>query len=311
MDMGIWQIMGADDDELLGKIHCGEDFGKEGEHGTSSSWKWRLVIAYDGTQYLGWQWQPKGGSVQYMIEDALMKVTRCTRKDLLVVAASRTDAGVHAWGQVAHFVTPFCFERLDRLHLSLNGILPQDIRIREIAAAQPNFHARYYAHKKMYHYTVYVAAVMDPCQRFYAWHVRESLNIGAMTEAAQFFVGVHDFTTFANSSKDSVQRDLAREILSFNIVDEAPILRFEVEGTGFFYKQVRNMVSLLLEVGKGILPPRSVCDLLASHDRTKLARVCVTAPPQGLCLISVSYDEIFLAAPRKFHLESTHHLHHV
>ncbi|CAK9232506.1 unnamed protein product, partial [Sphagnum troendelagicum] len=261
---------------------------------SQSTWKWRLLIAYDGSKYSGWQLQPGTLTVQHMIEDALGKATRCSREQLQLAASGRTDAGVHAWGQVAHFVTFHCFEDLEILHASLNGILPHDVRIREVSAVHPDFHARFSAQRKTYKYKAYVAPVMEPFQRSYAYHIRHQLNINAMQAAALYFVGKHDFSAFANASNDLSLRPPVREIVRFNVVATGPQFEFEVEGTGFLYRQVRNMVGLLIEVGKEVIPPSAVQSVLESQDRTKLARIARSAPPNGLYLMSVLYDESLL-----------------
>ena len=120
--------------------------------------------------------------------------------------------------QVAHFVTPFCFDNLEPLHVSLNGILPSDIRIREIAPVHPDFHARHSACRKTYQYKAVVAPVMEPFRHNYAYHIRHRLNIAAMQEAASYFVGVHNFSAFANASSDSTVRSVVRELLRFSVV---------------------------------------------------------------------------------------------
>lgn len=119
--------------------------------------------------------------------------------------------------QVAHFTTPICFDDLEPLHTSLNGILPPDIRILEASSVQPDFHARYSACRKTYYYKAYVSAVMDPFQRNYAYHIRNHINVAAMQEAASYFVGVHKFSAFANHSADNSSRDLLRELLRFTV----------------------------------------------------------------------------------------------
>ncbi|XP_044484734.1 tRNA pseudouridine synthase A isoform X3 [Mangifera indica] len=191
----------------------------------SPGFKWRLVIAYDGTRYAGWQFQMSPPTIQCVVEKALIRVTKLERKDLLLVGASRTDTGVHAWGQVAHFITPFNYDSLDSIHAALNGLLPSDIRVREISPAVPEFHARFSAKSK-----------------------------GAL-------------------------------------------LQLEVEGSGFLYRQVRNMVALLLQIGKEALPPDIVPKILSTRDRRELAKYALSAPPHGLCLVAVNYNEEHLQLP--------------
>ncbi|KAH9312085.1 hypothetical protein KI387_027120, partial [Taxus chinensis] len=228
-------------------------------------------------------------TVQCAVGDALTKLTKLGRKELSLVGAGRTDAGVHAWGQVAHFTTPFLFDQLESLHAGLNGILPHDIRVREITAVKNEFHARYSALKKTYHYKIYNDAIMDPFQYSYACHCAHKLNINVMKQATNHFIGMHDFSAFITMSHDGLPRDPRREIFRFDVVKMGANLQLEIEGSGFFYKQVRNMVALLLEIGKEAIPPDIVLEVLASRDRRRLARLCRIAPPQGLCLMSVTY----------------------
>ncbi|XP_024358741.1 uncharacterized protein [Physcomitrium patens] len=258
---------------------------------TQPGWKWRLVISYDGTQYSGWQIQKNYVSIQEKVEDALSKFTRLPRDELKLVGAGRTDAGVHAWGQVAHFTTPTCFCDLEPLHTSLNGILPPDIRILEVSSVQPDFHARYSACRKTYQYKAYVSPVMDPFQHAYAYHIKNSVNIAAMEEAASYFVGTHNFSAFANHSADTASRDTLRDLLSFTVSSIGPQLLFEVEGKSFMYKQVRNMVGLLVQVGKELVPPSMVRTILLTEDRRELAKISPVAPAHGLYLMSVGYDD--------------------
>ncbi|KAG0609467.1 hypothetical protein M758_8G186500 [Ceratodon purpureus] len=265
-----------------------------GDENAQPAWKWRLVISYNGTQYSGWQIQKSHATVQQKVEDALSKCTRVSRDELKLVGAGRTDAGVHALGQVAHFTTPTCFDDLEPLHASLNGILPPDIRIREVSSVQPDFHARYSACRKTYQYKAYVSPVMDPFQHNHAYHIKNHVNVAAMQEAASYFLGVQNFSAFANHSADPSSRDLLRELLSFTVSSTGPQLLFEVEGRSFMYKQVRNMVGLLIEVGKELVPPSIVKTILRTEDRRELARISPVAPAHGLYLMSVAYDDRLL-----------------
>ncbi|KAH7441569.1 hypothetical protein KP509_03G044000 [Ceratopteris richardii] len=232
-----------------------------------------------------------------MLERALERITKLSREELLVIGASRTDSGVHAWDQVAQFQTPFEVEDLRTFHASINGILPNDIRVREIAAVSPEFHARYRAKGKIYHYKVYCNPVMDPFQLRYALHVRETLNIYAMKEAAGFLVGEHDFSAFANASKQQMKGGFVRKIYRLDITEMGANYLFEIEGNGFLYKQVRNMVGLILVVGKELLPPSAVETILSSRCRKLLAYHAPTAPSHGLHLMHVMYNEEDLIAP--------------
>ncbi|KAL5700612.1 tRNA pseudouridine(38-40) synthase [Ranunculus cassubicifolius] len=264
---------------------------------TSPTDKWRMVIAYDGTLFSGWQYQESSPSIQCHLEKVLTKATKLEREELTLVGASRTDKGVHAWGQVAHFITPFNYERLDSIHSALIGQLPPAIRVREISPALPEFHARFSTESKIYHYKIYTDTFMDPFQRLYAYHCPFKLNACAMREAAQYFVGKHDFTSFVNAQHNAYPRSPVKCILRFDVIEMGPLVRLEVEGTGFLYRQVRNMVALLIQIGKEAIPPAIVPMILDARDRKVLAKFTVAAPPHGLCLMSVKYNEKLLEPP--------------
>ncbi|XP_068326829.1 uncharacterized protein [Pyrus communis] len=260
-------------------------------------YKWRLVIAYDGTRYAGWQYQSSPPTVQCFVEKALMSATKLERNDLHFVGASRTDKGVHAWGQVAHFVTPFGYDSIESIHAALNGLLPDDIRVREINPAVPEFHARFSAKSKIYHYKIYNDTFMDPFQRHYAYHSAHKLNAAVMREAANYFIGNHDFSAFVNASQKERVRDPVKDIFRFDVIELGVLLRLEVEGSGFLYRQVRNMVALLIQIGREALPPDIVPKILATRDRRALAKYTMFAPPHGLCLVTVKYNEAHLRLP--------------
>ncbi|XP_075653657.1 uncharacterized protein LOC142624043 isoform X1 [Castanea sativa] len=263
----------------------------------SSGFKWRLVIAYDGTRYSGWQYQQSPPTIQCIVEKALTQETKLERKDLLLVGASRTDKGVHALGQVAHFVTPFNYDSLESIHAALNGLLPSDIRVQEISPAMPEFHARFSAKRKIYHYKIYNDTIMDPFQHRYAYHSAYKLNAAVMREAASYFIGKHDFSAFVNASHNDRVRDPVKNIFRFDVIEMGALLQLEVEGSGFLYRQVRNMVALLLQIGKEAIPPDIVPMILASRDRKELAKYALSAPPHGLCLVTVNYNEEHLGLP--------------
>ncbi|KAG9459960.1 hypothetical protein H6P81_004468 [Aristolochia fimbriata] len=261
------------------------------------SYKWRMVIAYDGTNYSGWQYQEKSPTIQCIIEKALVRITKLDRKQLCLVGASRTDTGVHARGQVAHFVTPFTYDSLNSLHAALSGLLPHGIRVREISGARPDFHARFSTKGKIYHYKIYNDPIVDPFQRHFVYHSAYKLNAAVMREAAKYFVGVHDFSAFENASRRDGKANPVKEIFRFDVVEMGAILQLEVEGSGFLYRQVRNMVALLIQIGKEALPPDVVPKIIATRDRKELAKVTLPAPPHGLCLMSVNYSKELLEPP--------------
>ncbi|KAI8526474.1 hypothetical protein RHMOL_Rhmol12G0000200 [Rhododendron molle] len=252
------------------------NLGGRREDPNQAGYKWRMVIAYDGTRFSGWQYQPSPPTIQSIVEKALTQITKQERRDLHLVGASRTDTGVHAWGQVAHFVTPFNYERLDSIHAALNGLLPSDIRIREISPAAPEFHARFSVKSKIYHYKIYNSSIMDPFQRHYAYHNVYKLNSDVMREAAKHFIGKHDFSSFVNASRNDRSPDPVKNIFRFDITE---------------------MVALLLQIGREAIPPDIVPKILATRDRKELAKVALPAPPHGLCLVSVSYNEEHLRLP--------------
>ncbi|XP_074383093.1 uncharacterized protein LOC141724745 [Apium graveolens] len=279
------------------KLQQGNGSEEEQQGQSGHSHKWRLLISYDGTRFSGWQYQKSPPTIQCLIEQALTQVTKLERKDLCVVGASRTDAGVHAWGQVAHFSTPFNYDSLESAHAAMNGLLPPDIRVREFSAALPEFHARFSVSSKIYTYKIYNDATMDPFQRHYAYHSTYKLNTAAIKEAAQFFVGEHNFSSFVNTSRTSYSPNPVKNILRFDVIEMGPLLQLEVEGSGFLYRQVRNMVALLLQIGREAIPPDIVPKILASCDRRELAKYALAAPPHGLCLVNIKYNEKHLQLP--------------
>lgn len=199
--------------------------------------------------------------------------------------------------QVAHFVTPFNYDNLERIHAALNGLLPADIRVREISPAVPEFHARFSAEGKTYHYKIYNDTVMDPFQRHFAYHSAYKLNADVMREAAKHFVGKHDFSAFANASHNDGVPNPVKKILRFDVFEMGALIQLEVEGSGFLYRQVRNMVALLIQVGREAIPPDIVPKILATRDRKELAKYALCVPPHGLCLVNVKYNQDHLRLP--------------
>ncbi|XP_059637365.1 uncharacterized protein LOC132279330 isoform X2 [Cornus florida] len=264
---------------------------------TVPGYKWRLVIAYDGTRYSGWQYQQSPPTIQCIVEKALTRITKLERKDLVLVGASRTDTGVHAQGQVAHFVTPFNYDSLESIHAALSGLLPPDIRVSEISPAVPEFHARFSARSKIYHYKIYNDPIMDPFLRQYAYHNVYKLNSAVIRDAAKYFIGKHDFSAFANASHNDRVPNPVKNIFRFDVIEKGPLLQLEVEGSGFLYRQVRNMVALLLQIGREAIPPDIVPKILATRDRKELAKFALSGPPHGLCLVAVKYNEEHLRLP--------------
>jgi tRNA pseudouridine38-40 synthase len=245
--------------------------------------KYKLTIAYDGTAYSGWQIQNNAVSIQSLLEKALATILRTPTP---VFASGRTDAGVHAKGQIAHFTSEIAPD-LKRLHLSLNGILPDDIRILSVEEASPDFHARYSAVSKEYHYHLHLERTTDPFKRLYAYHDYSPLDLEKMKDAALCFIGTHDFTTFANeASKGSAAKNPVRTITRLDICYEQGGIRLEFEGDGFLYKMVRNITGTLLEVARGKLTVESIPKLFEAKDRSLAPPA---APSRGLFLVKVNY----------------------
>lgn len=245
--------------------------------------KYKLSLAYDGTHYCGWQIQPNGVSIQSKIHEALHIALK---SPLFVVGSGRTDAGVHALAQVAHFEHA---EEVDtyRLLAALNGLLPVDIRIKSIEQVPLDFHAQYSAIAKTYHYHLYLEQVMDPFRRLYTYQVRRKIDLKLLQKAAQRFIGTHDYTTFANEAHaGSASRDPVRTLKRLDVIPEEGGIRLEFEADGFLYKMVRNIVGTLLEVASGKRALYEIETLFAAKDRRKAGRA---VPPQGLFLVKVDY----------------------
>lgn len=243
--------------------------------------KYKLTVAYDGTSYGGWQIQPNAISIQELIEKALSTILRAPTK---ISGSGRTDAGVHALGQTAHFVA----EQLEpgRVQKSLNGLLPPDIRILQIEEVESSFHARYTASSKEYHY--HLASVIDPFNRLYAYHPHTSLDINLLQSAAQCFIGSHDFTSFANDSGDE-DKSFVRTIFRLDCCPEEKGIRLEFEGDGFLYKMVRNITGTLVAAASGKLPVDEIPRIFDAKDRRKAP---AAAPALGLFLVNVNYNSL-------------------
>jgi tRNA pseudouridine38-40 synthase len=247
--------------------------------------KFKLVIAYDGAGYEGWQVQKTGTGVQEKVEAALAKLFPSQPR---VHSSSRTDAGVHALGMVAHFEAPRAEFKMPacKLALALNAWLPEDIRVLSAARAPRNFHARFDATGKQYRYLVWNHSAMNPLLRHTAWHVTRKLDLAAMCAAARLFPGKHDFKSFAGTRSyemESTVRTLAR----CDLRRRGPLLTFVIEGDGFLYKMCRGIVGTLVQVGEGKIAPADIKQILAHRDRRVAG---MTAPAHGLVLWKVFYQ---------------------
>lgn len=241
----------------------------------------KLIIAYDGTSYLGWQEVGDGPT----IEETLRQVLEMIYQEKIVLqAASRTDKGVHAEGQVVNFFTQK-EKDLKRLKRSLNQLLPPTIQIKDISIAPETFHPTLEAIGKEYHYHLSLGPVQSPFQRHYSWHLPAPLNIPLMKQAAASFIGTHNFAAFCNAC-DPYPKDTIRTLNRISLVQEGENLRIEVEGNSFLYKMVRNLVGTLVYIGNGKLSIEEGRKLIDQKDRTLAG---MTAPAHGLILNQVFY----------------------
>ncbi len=244
----------------------------------------KLVIAYDGTSYLGWQKTGNGPSIEESLEHVLEQILQ---HPVTLQAASRTDAGVHAYGQVVNFFTKKEDLNLQRLQISLNQLLSPDIVVLSIQEELLNFHPTLDCKQKEYHYFFCKNDVQMPEHRLYSWHCPKLLFLPEMHQAAQFFLGRQDFSALCNFRKQQHYSSYIREVYSIDLVD-LPNNRLLVKicGQNFLYKMVRNIVGTLVYVGMGKMALKELPSLLLSQDRTKAG---ITAPAHGLFLYKVMY----------------------
>jgi len=245
---------------------------------------YKMLIAYDGTQYGGWQSQINTVSIQALIQDALSTILR---KKTAVTASGRTDAGVHALGQVAHFIHHEELN-LSKILFSLNALLPPDIRILALDRAAFSFHARFSAVSKLYHYYLHLDPALDPFQRLYTYRPPHSVDLSLLSEGARYFIGTHDFTSFANTRCSSSKNGNIRTIHRLDIMEQEKGVCLAFEGNGFLYKMVRNIVGSLLDVCRGKLFLKDIPRIFEAKDRRAAG---IAAPPQGLFLMQVHYTE--------------------
>jgi tRNA pseudouridine38-40 synthase len=260
----------------------------------------RIVLAYDGTDYIGWQRQASGTSIQGLIEDALRELDG---RDVSVAGAGRTDAGVHALGQVASFSLERTIEPLTVLR-SLNAKLPADIRVRTAETAPPDFHARFDARAKTYRYRIWNGEVVNPFERRYVWHMVSPLDVEAMASAARILEGTHDFAAFQGAGSDasttvrtitqSTIESIQPTIQSAVRDPQSALIEFTIAGDGFLRHMVRAIVGSLVEIGRGRQPASWLGEVLASRRRERAGQ---TAPPHGLALVAVDYGARLAAEP--------------
>ncbi len=243
---------------------------------------YKLLIAYDGTRYLGWERQPGTDmTIQGKLEHVL---SRMAGQPVEIIGAGRTDAGVHAKGMTAnvHLDTDLA---PDRIRDYMNRYLPDDIGIREVKKASNRFHSRYNAFGKTYCYTCYIGQIKPVFNRKYVYIPEEMPDIKKMQEAAGYLTGIHDFKSFCHNAK--MKKSTIRNVDRIEIVKKGDYLNFTYHGTGFLQYMVRILTGTLLEVGTGKRTPDSMEELLEARNRSLAG---FTAPPQGLCLMEVDYD---------------------
>jgi tRNA pseudouridine38-40 synthase len=265
----------------------------------------KMIVAYDGTDFHGWQIQPGQPTIQGHLIGVLRQLTQ---ESVNVQGAGRTDAGVHAWGQIASFKTHSELSPAELLR-GCNALLPPSIRVREAEEVGPDFHARWAAQAKTYVYSIYRGPVVPPFRWRYVLHVAQELDFAAMAEAARCFEGQRDFTSFsasAGADEDERDRTMIRTVFRSELIDlsgsslaesAVPLCGqqrcaeewlYIVRGTSFLRYMVRKIVGTILQVGRGRIAAGEIAGLLEKRDR---ACSGPTAPPQGLCLESIEYPD--------------------
>nr|MBI3612674.1 tRNA pseudouridine(38-40) synthase TruA [Nitrospirota bacterium] len=240
----------------------------------------KLILEYDGTGYAGWQRQLGQPTIQATLEDAIEKVTQT---HIAVIGAGRTDAGVHALGQVVSFrsdkpLTPRDWRR------ALNAHLPSDISVQAAESVSDDFHARYSAKTKQYEYRILNQPERPALERNRVWHIYGPLNLDTMRQAAACLIGKQDFASFQGHPTDT--KDTICDVQRVDLVQEGPLVRIQFLGDRFLKQMVRAIVGTLVEIGQGKRPPQAMQEILAAKDRRSAG---YTAPPQGLYLVRVDY----------------------
>ena len=245
--------------------------------------RWKCLVAYDGTAFSGWQSQTDKNAVQDHLERRLAELLQVETR---IHGSGRTDAGVHARGQVFHFDGVWRHGP-ERLLAALRGGLPTAIQVRLAGEVTPEFHSRFSAIGKVYHYRLIHGEWADPFENAFTWSVPRRLDVAAMRAAAEVLRGRHDFRAFSAFGGEE-REDTVRTLARLDLIEEGPRLRIEVEAEGFLYKMVRSLAGALVHAGVGRLSPERLTALLAQRERTGEVE---TAPPQGLCLMKVHYPE--------------------
>lgn len=245
--------------------------------------KYKLIVAYDGTHYEGWQKQPRKKSIEDYVIRACNKIFG---NDVEVIGASRTDSGVHALGQVVTIETlkPI---RTNKIPLALNAHLPRDIIVQSAELVSNDFHARYHALAKTYVYRVYNQTTPLPQMNGTTWHRMKKIDLDAMKQAAAYLIGKHDFMAY--SSNGGAARTTIRTIYQLDIIEHGPLIEIFITGNGFLYNMVRIIVGTLIDVGFNKIKPEEIHHILESKDRLRSGD---KAPAHGLTLHSIHYESL-------------------
>lgn len=241
----------------------------------------KITIAYKGTHFSGWQFQPKGRTVQGVLEKTM---SSALGESIKILGASRTDAGVHAKGQVA-CVQYKCLLPPENFMFVINRALPDDVVIQKVEVVTAAFHPIVHTTSKMYAYSIHNGHLRDPFKNDFTWYVREKLDLEAMKKTAAIFIGEHDFKSFCASGSNV--KSTVRTIYSIEIEHQGPEdLMIKFHGNGFLYNMIRILVAVLVRVGQGKLSYERVHQIMAAQNRSLIPW---TAPAQGLCLVEVFY----------------------
>ncbi len=240
----------------------------------------KLIVAYDGTKYCGWQIQPNNVTVEGVINE---KLSELLGEEITVIGASRTDSGVHALGNVAIFDTDTKIPG-EKIALALNQRLPEDIRIQLSEEVSEDFHPRYADSEKTYEYKILNRRIPDPTKRYYTHFLYIPLNVEKMKEVANHIVGEHDFASFCSAG--SQVQTTVRTVYELNVEKADDVITIRIRGNGFLYNMVRIIAGTLIQVGSGVYPPEYVKEIIKTHDRNAAGP---TAPAKGLTLVKIEY----------------------
>ena len=243
----------------------------------------KLIVAYDGTNYRGWQVQPNGVTIESILNEALSDLLQ---EPVAVIGASRTDSGVHALGNIAVFDTEHRMPA-DRICIALNQRLPEDIRVQSSEEVAADWHPRKCRSTKIYEYRIQNSRIEMPTERLYSHFCYFPLSVEAMREAAQYLIGEHDFKSFCSVNTQALST--VRTIYSLTVEKQDNIVRIRISGGGFLYNMVRIIAGTLIEVGRGFYPPVQVASILAARDRQMAGP---TAVAKGLTLIGIEPESI-------------------